>query len=278
MANATLTKQSTGREWPLPGASEHGSTVESDINLISAPGLGSGEAIALPFTRSGQHTITGVASGIQLAERADYPDQPRDAAATFARRLEYLCSLQQGATGYEYDDPVRNQQYQGVCTEVTWEVEGGQPYSCRYSVTLTQGSGTFQTGTREPIDAVPDATWSLNNYNLYQFDRLAATKRIEVDVFELALVDSPSENQVLPASGVTRDWTIQGVVNDNSVGLQTFDDRIRDLIGTGDGYTFDTAFPGYEPEVVVASYEPTVSAGVTAQSEYLLDVVEATAD
>lgn len=243
----------------LFGAQESTNEVSAKIDVTSAPSQTDEEAFVFGLRAAETNPLSGRVTAIRLASNPDYPLDEREALSDWLQRFESLVSAEQG-TGFELVDEERDRSINVIVTTASHTISYGEPFEASWSLDIERGEGVLTDATRSPTSATPNSTETLGGTDLGTITEKQTEKQIDVETSPIAFADT-SDTVITPNSGVIRQVTIAGRVGGTLTELRSFDETLRDYVGREDTLSYQTAMPGTTHDVLVDSYDSTLSAG-----------------
>lgn len=253
-----------------------GSTVKlsGEPDVQSLYGRDSDETFITSLKSQLEFQYSGVVSGIRLSKQSGYSGDPTTALASWVAEMETFVNGSQGG-GHDLDDDGRNINTTVAVTNFSWERASEGGYEVSWDLSLAAGDIVMDEEGPRSFSVSPSTTATLAGTDLQDTGNLLVEKKQQVELTPIQFED-PIQTLVQPNGGATRRIIITGVVSGTESELRTFDNTMYDLVGDNQAYTYSSAFPGRDLNVIVKSYDSTRSAGVTRLSEYNLELFEGT--
>lgn len=216
--------------------------------------------------------IEGTATGLRIAQRNDYSDDPLEALGEWGSYLLSHVNGNQGR-GWTFTNEYTGRSLPGVFESVDLVRRRAEPYQVEYSITVRIGNGLMPEIPPEGSDVTPRTDPTVDGENLHEIESLRINKRQKMNVHKYPFHD-PEDNDVEADTGARKEIEIRGNVPGDESVRTDFDSTFRERAGVNEIVEYRSSFPGTTLDVMVGDFESTREAGVTQLGGYALTLIE----
>lgn len=269
-----LENADTGRELRLWNGQEFGRNITVPETVYNPAAAGGGETILSVLRQQGSIAIDGLVVGSQrINASTTTQSDPAAATAEWILELEAWVNGSPGTEAFQLRNDYTGEITNAVPQTVAWSRGVGETASAEYAVELVFGDGLgADLGITPSSPSIREAD-TIDGLELpFVFER-SVDKTLELDSFEALLeADAEQNDQYIEGSPVKR-VTLLGEFDRTFAEQRAFDREIRSRAGTGESYTYESAFPGDTFEAAIIGYESAREAGVAQYGDYVVELV-----
>lgn len=269
----TLSDKQSSFSVDLFGAQQVSNEREGAVDASPAVGSDSEETYLTSLEQSGQATIQGGATALQISRDGAYSSDPRTALAEWVADFDAILRGAPG-DGLELSRDYRGDTFEGYVDTLQWTVRGGETLDVAFSVSFIRGQGLSVYERPSPVDVTVTDEWSVNDRPLDFVAEFSSQKTMGVNVSRRTFAESPDDNDLTTDSGVRREITATGTVVGTDSERNQFDADLADTLGNDTLISVEEGLTGQTFTGMVSAYSATDEAGRYRDNDFSVTIVE----